>query len=165
MRSSDPGGSSGDAFGPDRGSRRRVTLRDGPYRARSLGGGAQVVVNLADHAAQIASSSVGPRRRRRWSDARRLERGAAGRGAPRGETRGAVSSSYGGPEVQTEHLLRAAVTTDVDALWQVRPRRLLEYSPGDLHTVGWFPWLSKYHVSVTVFASPELHAQTLALAA
>ena len=165
MRSSDPGGSSGDAFGPDRGSRRRVTLRDGPYRARSLGGGAQVVVNLADHAAQIASSSVGPRRRRRWSDARRLERGAAGRGAPRVETRGAVSSSYGGPEVQTEHLLRAAVTTDVDALWQVRPRRLLEYSPGDLHTVGWFPWLSKYHVSVTVFASPELHAQTLALAA
>ena len=138
-----------------------MTLRDVPYRARSLGGGAQVVVNLADHAAQIASSSVGPRRRRRWGDARRLERGATGTAAPRAETRRAVSS----PEVKTEDLLRAAVTTDVDGLWQVRPRRLLEYSPGDLHTKGWFPWPSAYHLSVTVFASPELHAQTLFLAA
>ena len=67
MRTSDPGGSFGGASDdPDRGDpRRRVTLRDAPYRARSLGGGTQVVVNLADHAAQIASSSVGPRRRRR----------------------------------------------------------------------------------------------------
>ena len=137
MRSSGPGGAFGGASDPERG--RRVTLRDVPYRARSLGGGAQVVVNLADHAAQIASSSVGPRRRRRWGDARRLERGATGTGAPRAETRRAVSS----PEVKTEDLLRAAVTTDVDGLWQVRPRRLLEYSPGDLHTKGWFRGLPR----------------------
>ena len=56
MRTSDPGGSFGGASDDsDRGDpRRRVTLRDAPYRARSLGGGTQVVVNLADHAAQIA---------------------------------------------------------------------------------------------------------------
>ena len=58
MRTSDPGGSFGGASDdPDRGDpRRRVTLRDAPYRARSLGGRTQVVVNLADHAAQIAET-------------------------------------------------------------------------------------------------------------
>ena len=57
------------------------------------------------------------------------------------------------------------MTTDVDGLFQLHPRRLLEYSPKDLHTKGWFPWPSSFHLSVTVFASPELHAQTLVLTA
>ena len=173
MRTSDPGGSFGGASDdPDRGDpRRRVTLRDAPYRARSLGGGTQVVVNLADHAAQIASSSVGPRRRRRdRRSAARRERGAADADAappplradrsPRARTKNRSSTPF-----LSLNLLRAAVTTDVDGLWQVHPRRLLEYSPKDLHTKGWFPWPSSFHLSVTVFASPELHAQTLVLTA
>ena len=173
MRTSDPGGSFGGASDdPDRGDpRRRVTLRDAPYRARSLGGGTQVVVNLADHAAQIASSSVGPRRRRRdRRSAARRERGAADADtappplradrSPRARTKNRSSTPF-----LSLNLLRAAVTTDVDGLWQVHPRRLLEYSPKDLHTKGWFPWPSSFHLSVTVFASPELHAQTLVLTA
>ena len=175
MRTSDPGGSFGGASDDsDRGDPRRprVTLRDAPYRARSLGGGTQVVVNLADHAAQIASSSVGPRRRRRdVRSARRLERGAADADAappPVREDQKPFQKRKKNGEASpflSRGLLRAAVTTDVDGLWQVHPRRLLEYSPRDLHTKGWFPWPSRYHISVTVFASPELHAQTLVLAA
>ena len=61
------------------------------------------------------------------------------------------------------HLLHAHVTTTVDALWQVQPRRLLEYSPQLLHTVGWFPWPGSYNLGVTVFASWALHAQTALL--
>ena len=162
MRTGDPGGSFGGAHDPDLGEPgRRVTLRDGPYRARSLGGGAQVVVNLADHAAQIASSAVGPRHRRRRAEPKRAGEGAADVSVPKdGRVRTPRRLS-----VQITHLLRAAVTTDVDGLWQVHPRRLLEYSPGDLHTKGWFPWPSRFHLSVTVFASRALHAQTLALAA
>ena len=61
------------------------------------------------------------------------------------------------------HLLQAHVTTSVDALWQVQPRRLLEYSPQLLHTVGWFPWPGSYDLGVTVFANWALHAQTALL--
>lgn len=176
MRTSDPGGSFGGASDdPDRGDpRRRVTLRDAPYRARSLGGRTQVVVNLADHAAQIASSSVGPRRRRRdRRSAARRERGAASdadagpppvRADRRSFSRKRNGEPLGSPFLSL-NLLRAAVTTDVDGLFQLHPRRLLEYSPKDLHTKGWFPWPSSFHLSVTVFASPELHAQTLVLTA
>ena len=143
MRTSDPGGSFGGASDDsDRGGR-RVTLRDAPYRARSLGGGTQVVVNLADHAAQIASSSVGPRRRRRdVRSARRLERGAADADAappPVREDQKPFQKKRKNGEASpflSRGLLRAAVTTDVDGLWQVHPRRLLEYSPRDLHTKG-----------------------------
>ena len=165
MRTGDPGGSFGGAHDPDLGEPgRMVTLRDGPYRARSLGGGAQVVVNLADHAAQIASSAVGPRHRRRRAEPKR-----AGLPGAADEARVPHGLPVRTPErrlsVQIKALSRAAVTTDVDGLWQVHPRRLLEYSPKDLHTKGWFPWPSSFHLSVTVFASPELHAQTLVLTA
>ena len=122
MRTGDPGGSFGGAHDPDLGEPgRRVTLRDGPYRARSLGGGAQVVVNLADHAAQIASSAVGPRHRRRRAEPKRAGERAADVSVPKdGRVRTPRRLS-----VQIKHLLRAAVTTDVDGLWQVHPRRLL----------------------------------------
>ena len=59
--------------------------------------------------------------------------------------------------------MQAHVTTSVDALWQVQPRRLLEYSPQLLHTVGWFPWPGSYDLGVTVFASWALHVQTALL--
>ncbi len=49
-----------------------------------------------------------------------------------------MDKSFAG--VRTAALLQAAVTTNVDGLWQVHPSRLLEYSPQKLHTVGWFPW-------------------------
>ena len=163
MRTGDPGGSFGGAHDPDLGEPgRRVTLRDGPYRARSLGGGAQVVVNLADHAAQIASSAVGPRHRRRRAEPKRAGEGAADVTVPHGLP---VRTPERRLSVQIKELSRAAVTTDVDGLWQVHPRRLLEYSPSDLHTIGWFPWPSRYHLSVTVFASRALHVQTVCLAA
>jgi hypothetical protein len=165
MRTGDPGGSFGGAHDPDLGGPgRRVTLHDGPYRARSLGGGAQVVVNLADHAAQIASSAVGPRHRRRRAEPKR-----AGLLGAADEARVPHGLPVRTPErrlsVQIKDLSRAAVTTDVDGLWQVHPRRLLEYSPQDLHTIGWFPWPSRFHLSVTVFASRALHVQTVCLAA
>ena len=165
MRTGDPGGSFGGAHDPDLGGPgRRVTLHDGPYRARSLGGGAQVVVNLADHAAQIASSAVGPRHRRRRAEPKR-----AGLPGAADEARVPHGLPVRTPErrlsVQIKDLSRAAVTTDVDGLWQVHPRRLLEYSPQDLHTIGWFPWPSRFHLSVTVFASRALHVQTVCLAA
>jgi hypothetical protein len=63
------------------------------------------------------------------------------------------------------HLLQSTVTTTVDSLWQIKPRRVLEYSPRSLHTLGWFPLLSWYNLGVTVFASWELHVQTLLLCA
>ena len=63
------------------------------------------------------------------------------------------------------HLLHSVITTTVDSLWQVSPRRVLEYSPGALHNVGWLPLTSWYNLGVTVFASWTLHAQTAALCA
>lgn len=150
-----PVGSSARNTGQSRGSitsgqraPRPVTLRDGPYRARSLGGAARVVVNLADHAAEIASSSVGPRHRRKVKQQNGTSTAANWNG-----TTDNNNTSFGSnppnanpatrtklKTLQTAALLQAAVTTNVDGLWQVHPSRLLEYSPQKLHTVGWFPW-------------------------
>ena len=146
-----------------------MTLRDGPYRARSLGGAARVVVNLADHTAEIASSSVGPRHRRRKQ--RQVGEGK-GKSESNDNNTGSAIPEKPHPQrhtplgkLQTQQLLQAAVTTNVDGLWQVHPSRLLEYSPRALHTVGWFPWPSKLHLSVTVFANKSLHIQTLVIVA
>ena len=62
-------------------------------------------------------------------------------------------------------LLQSAVTTTIDSLWQIKPPRLLEYSPRATHSLGWMPLFAWNNLGVTVFASWELHVQTALLMA